>query len=82
MFEDSERQLHQFTRGGAQGGHFGFAPGEQTLVQGLDVRVMAGRHGGSHVQRRPDARRTGYDTRYDDQTPVVLKNVVSKPAQC
>jgi len=45
MFEDPERQLQQFAHGGAQGGHFGFAPGEQTLIQGLDMRVMAGRQG-------------------------------------
>ena len=54
MFENPERQLHQFAHGGAQGGHLGFTPGQQALVQGLDVRVMAGRDDGSHVQRRPN----------------------------
>ena len=32
MFKDAERQLHQFAHGSAQGGHLGFAPGQQALV--------------------------------------------------
>jgi hypothetical protein len=32
--------MHDFAHGGAQGGHFGFAPGEQAFVECLDMRVM------------------------------------------
>lgn len=60
MFEDAERQLHQFAHGGAQGGHLGFSPSQQALVQGLDVGVMAGRHDGSPVQRGTGARCPGF----------------------
>ena len=60
MFENSERQLHQFAHGGAQGGHLGFTPSQQALVQGLDMRVIAGRDDGSHVQRRPNPRGPGF----------------------
>ena len=54
MFEDSERQLHQFTHGGTQGRHLGFASREQALIECLDVGVVAGGHHSSHVQRRSD----------------------------
>ena len=60
MFENPERQLHQFAHGCAQSGHLGFTPGQQALVQGLDVRVMAGRDDGRHVQRRPNPGRPGF----------------------
>ena len=60
MFKDAERQLHQFGHGCAQGGHLGFTAGQQALVQGLDVRVMAGRDDGRHVQGRPNPGRPGF----------------------
>jgi hypothetical protein len=51
MFEDPERQLHPFAHGGTQGGHFGFAPGEQTLVQGRSSVKPSGMLGTVLAQR-------------------------------
>lgn len=59
MFEDAERQLHEFAHGGAQSGPLGVAPRQQPLVQRLDVRVMADGHNRRPVQRRSGTRRAG-----------------------
>ena len=56
MFEDSERQLHPFTHSGPQGGHLGFAPSKQALIQRANRGVVAGSDHGGHVQRRSDSR--------------------------
>ena len=50
MLKNPERQLHQFTQGGPQGGHLGFASGQQTLIQRANMGVVAGGNDGGPVQ--------------------------------
>ena len=56
MFENPERQLHQFAHGCAQSGHLGFTPCQQALIQCLDMRVVAGSNDGGHIEGGADAR--------------------------
>ena len=58
--KNPERQLHQFTHGGTQGGHLGFASGQQTLIQRANMGVVAGGDDGGHVQGGADAGCPGF----------------------
>jgi hypothetical protein len=52
VFKDAERELDQLPHGGAQSDHFGLATGQEALIQGANVGVMAGGDDGSHIQSR------------------------------
>ena len=50
MFEDAEGDLYEFAHGGTGGAHLGFAGGDQALIKGAHVWIVAGGGEGGQEQ--------------------------------
>ena len=50
VFEDAEGDLYEFAHGGTGGAHLGFAGGDQALIKGAHVWIVAGGGEGGQEQ--------------------------------